>query len=167
MIWLAEQGYQVIGVELSQIACDAFFEDNKIPAKITKLEDFILYSSGNIRIFCGDFFRINQAILGKIDGIYDRAALIALPTKVRQSYSEHLIKLMTEKTVLFLITMMYDQEELQGPPFSVDQEEIIALYAAHFDINQLYSKSFEIPAYLQDKGLHYATEQVYLLTRGK
>lgn len=165
MLWLAEEGYQVIGVELSQVACSAFFKENKIPVKITETNDFIIYSSDEITIFCGDFFKLNRAILDKIDAVYDRAALIALPVETRKSYSKHLVELTQPATPIFLITTVYNQNEMRGPPFSVDKDEVITLYSAHFNIIQWYSKQFEAPAHLQAKGLLQATEQVYLLTK--
>lgn len=165
MLWLAGQGYQVIGVELSQIACSIFFKENKIPVKITETKNFTLFTGEEITIFCGDFFKLSRAILDKIDAVYDRAALIALPAEIRKSYSEYLIKLMTPASAMFLITTMYNQNEMQGPPFSVGEDEVIALYSPHFVINQLYSKPFETPAHLQAKGLLRAIEQVYLLTK--
>ncbi|CAM4493927.1 MAG: Thiopurine S-methyltransferase [Legionella sp.] len=167
MLWLVEQDYQVVGIELSQIACSAFFEENKISTKIEETNDFIWYRSDRVSIFAGDFFKLNRSILGKVDAVYDRAALIALPMDVRKSYSKHLIGLMDPAAAMFLITTAYNQNEMQGPPFSVDENEVSALYSAYFDINQLYSKPFETPAHLKDKGLLKATEQVYLLTRKK
>lgn len=165
MLWLAGQGYQVIGVELSQVACGAFFKENKIQVNITEINGFTLYRSGKISIFSGDFFKLNQAMLDKIDVVYDRAALIALPRDARKSYSEHLIELIDPATAMFLITTVYNQNEMQGPPFSVDENEVKALYSAHFNIHQLYSKQSEMPAHLQAKGLLQATEQVYTLVR--
>lgn len=165
MLWLASQGYRVIGVEVSQLACHAFFKDNKIPFNIREIKDFTLYNSDQITIFAGDFFKLNQAILDKIDAVYDRAALIALPIDVRKSYSEHLIKLMPPATAMFLITMVYPQNQMQGPPFSVDEQEVKALYSAHFKIEQIYSQQAEVPPHLQAKGLAQATEQVYSLIR--
>lgn len=165
MLWLAGQGYQVIGVELSQVACSTFFKENRIPVKITEINDFILYKSDEITIFSGDFFKLKQAIIGKIDAVYDRAALVALPVDARKSYSEHLIELMDHETAMFLITTTYDQNEMQGPPFSVDESEVTKLYNIHFEINQLYSKQFEVPVHLQAKGLFQATEQAYSLTK--
>lgn len=165
MLWLAGQGYQVIGIEFSQVACDAFFKENKIPVKITKTNDLILYSSDEISIFCGDFFKLERAILGKIDAVYDRAALVALPNDARKSYAEHLIELMAPATQMFLITTMYNQNEMEGPPFSVDEDEVVALFSTHFDINQLYNKQFEIPTHLQTRGLLQAAEQAYFLTK--
>ena len=166
MLWLVNQGYKVVGIELSQIACTAFFKEFNIPVKITDLNDFIVYSSDEITIFSGDFFKLSTSVLGKIDAVYDRAALIALPEDIRKSYSEHLIKLMTPTTSMFLITTKYNQNEMQGPPFSLDKAEVTALYGANFDINQLYSNKLpEVPPHLQAKGLVQAKEQVYTLTR--
>jgi thiopurine S-methyltransferase len=165
MLWLAGQGYQVIGVEFSQIACDSFFTDNKIAAKITKLDDFIVYKSREITLFCGDFFKLNCAMLEEIDAVYDRAALIALPVETRKLYSKGLIELMTPSTKMFLITMAYDEKQMQGPPFSVDEKEVIALYSDNFEVKQLANKPFEVPDHLKNKGLSQANEQVYLLTR--
>lgn len=165
MLWLAGQGYQVIGVELSKMACGAFFEENQISVKITELDDFTLYSGREITIFCGDFFKLNRVIIDKIDAVYDRAALIALPEDMRPSYAKHLVELMIPTTAMILITMLYDQNAMQGPPFSVDENEVAALYGAHFDIKPLCRKQFEAPDHLKDKGLLQATEQVYSLMR--
>lgn len=165
MLWLAGQGYQVIGIEFSQVACDAFFKENKISVKTTKINDLVLYDSDEFSIFCGDFFKLDRAILGNIDAVYDRAALVALPKEARKSYAEHLIELMTPATAMFLITTMYNQNEMEGPPFSVNEDEVAALFSAHFDINQLYNKAFEVPDHLQIRGLLQATEHAYFLTR--
>lgn len=167
MIWLMEQGYQVVGVEFSEIACRTFFEENKIAVKLTKITNFVSYQSDAISIFCGDLFKLDRKILGKIDAIYDRAALIALPKEVRKTYSKYLVELTPLAAVMFLITTVYDQNEMQGPPFSVNEDEVIALYSARFEIHQVYSKQFEVPLHLQKKGLTCPTEQAYRLSRKK
>ena len=63
MLWLANQGYRVVGVECSPLACDTFFKENKIPVTKRPMEDFILYSSDDITIFCGDFIRLIEQFL--------------------------------------------------------------------------------------------------------
>jgi thiopurine S-methyltransferase len=167
MLWLASQGYQVVGVELSSIACSAFFNEHKIPVKIREIDGFILYISEDVTLFSGDFFKLNNEILGEINAVYDRAALIALPENTRKSYARHLTQLMVSGTTMLLITTTYNQNEMQGPPFSVDEQEIRALYGAHFAINPLYRKQFDVPPHLQSKGLLQATENAFLLVRSK
>ncbi len=166
MLWLAEQGYKVVGVELSEIACEAFFKDNRMVAKIVTSEGFTIFESGNITLFAGDFFQLRKECLGNIDVVYDRAALIALPAELRRRYSASLSSLLGVDTQIFLIVTSYDQCEMEGPPFSVDKQEVRALYKERFDIERLYSQPIrEIPAHLLDKGLSNATEQVYHLMK--
>jgi len=149
ILWLAGQGYKVIGVELSQSACKAFFKENKISVKIKESSDFVAYMSDEITLLSGDFFSLDKNTLGKVDAVYDRAALIALPSELRQLYSRHMIELFDEDTKGLLITTSYDETQMQGPPFSIGEKEVNALYGAHLDIKQVYSKPVnEIPMHL-------------------
>lgn len=65
MLWLAKQGYQVIGVELSPIAVKAFFKENRLQPAKQRLADFTLWRHGNISILCGDYFSLSPIQLGK------------------------------------------------------------------------------------------------------
>ncbi|WP_133127748.1 thiopurine S-methyltransferase [Legionella nagasakiensis] len=166
MIWLVNQGYKVIGVELSEQACKTFFNEHKIRYKMTEMYDFSVYNSDEITLFGGDFFKLNKMLLGKIDAIYDRAALIALPQELRKLYSEQLAKLLEPDSKVLLVTTFYDQNEMQGPPFSVNEIEVDELFKNNFDITQAYSKAVkDIPEHLKAKGLKHANEQVYSLVK--
>ncbi|GGI78389.1 thiopurine S-methyltransferase [Legionella impletisoli] len=168
MIWLAGQGYKVIGVELSEQACKAFFNDNKIRFKVSERNDFVVYMSDEITLFAGDFFNFNKNLLGKVEAVYDRAALIALPRELRKLYSEQLDKLLAPDTEILLITTSYDQKEMQGPPFSVNEIEVNELFKTNFDMTQIYNKVVkDIPEHLKIKGLKHAIEQVYSLVKKK
>ncbi len=166
MIWLAGQGYKVVGVELSEQACKAFFNENKICFKVTEVNGFLAYSSDQITLFAGDFFKLNKTLLDKIDAVYDRAALIALPRELRKHYSEQLSKLLDPDSKVLLITTSYEQTEMQGPPFSVNEIEVNERFKNNFDITQVYSKEVkDIPEHLKVKGLKHAIEQVYSLVK--
>lgn len=41
MIWLLEQGYKVIGIELSSIACESFFNEHHLSYTVTRDDEFI------------------------------------------------------------------------------------------------------------------------------
>jgi len=165
MIWLANQGYHVVGVELSTIACDAFYQEHNIPVDMMRTGDFMVYKSDQITLFAGDFFKLTKAMLGKIDAVYDRAALIALPHELRMRYVAYLLKLINRNTVIFLITTAYDQNEMKGPPFSVDEDEVAKLYSGRFNVKQVYNKQLQvIPQHLQAKGLVQANEHAYYLS---
>ena len=93
MIWLAQQGYHVVGVELSELAAHAFLEENQLTAtrKDIQLEghSFVVFTCEalSIELYIGDFFKFN---ISDFDGIYDRAALIALPESMRSEYVQRL-----------------------------------------------------------------------------
>ena len=65
-------------------------------------DKFKLYSYNNIEIFVGDFFDLSTEILGDVDFIYDRAALVALPEYMRKMYVEHLLNNSKEVEALLL-----------------------------------------------------------------
>jgi len=165
MIWLAGQGLKLVGVELSPLACEAFFKENRMPFQIKKTDDFIIYSNPDIILLAGDFFKLTQQIIGHIDAIYDRAALIALPADLRQSYTSHLAQFFTEKTRMLLITSTYDQSQMPGPPFSVDEQEVKTLFNPFCTIKRLYEKPInDLPEHLRARGLLAATEMAYEMT---
>ena len=76
--WLLAQGLQVVGAELSQIAIEDLFRQLQLTPNITKKNDMTHFSAGKIDIFVVDIFNLTPQVLGKVDMIYDRAALVAL-----------------------------------------------------------------------------------------
>lgn len=162
MLWLLQQGYQVIACELDPIACEAFFQENQLEYTTKQLENFTVFSGNNITLFQGDFFQLNKKLLGAIDAIYDRAALVALPESMRIDYSKNIIELSETNTQMLLITMGYDQHTMAGPPFSVIPEEVKKLYQKNFEIEILSDKKLdEVPEHFQPKGLEAAWEYIF------
>ena len=86
MKYLIDRGFHVVGVELSSLAIDRFFNENRIKHKVSKVEDFDLYQGKNIDIYCGDFFKLKRHYLDEVSYIYDRAALIALNPDLQKKY---------------------------------------------------------------------------------
>lgn len=132
MIWLEKQGFEVIGVELSPVAVEAFFHENRLTPIKRRVGKFTLWKHGSISILCGDYFSLKESDLGRIDAVYDRAALTALPEDIRKHYVAHL-KLIAPAADIFLLTVEDFKGELcqQGP--CVD-EEINSLYSDEFII---------------------------------
>ena len=140
--WLLSEGYQVVGVELSEIAIEQLFQELGVTPEISKSGSLIHYQAANIDLFVGDFFEISPLILGHVDAVYDRAALIALPPETRAQYTSHLIKI-TENAPQLLICIEYDQSEMNGPPFSLVPSEIEQHYTAHYDLRLLESSKID------------------------
>jgi len=128
MLWLASQGHRVIGVELSEIAAQEFFAEQSVQPNVKQCGNFVSYSANNVTILCGDFFDLSTADLDGVAAVFDRAALIALPKKMRQRYAEHLRKLSPDGCQLLLVGMEYDEAALSGPPFNVPWAEISTLF---------------------------------------
>lgn len=106
----------------------------------------------------GDIFALSAEILGEVDAVYDRAALVALPETLRQQYTAHLIQL-THRAPQLLICYEYDQGVMSGPPFSVNDEEVKQHYAAPYHISLLDSVAVEGGL----RGQCDAVEDVWLL----
>ena len=134
MIWLAGQGCEVIGVELSPIAVKAFFEGNNLQATKRRMGEFTRWQHGNITILCGDYFSLKKADLGHIDTVYDRAALTALPEAVRKLYVAHLHRIIAKTTDVFLLTIEDGTEHAVPQQSDQIDEELISLYANEFEI---------------------------------
>ncbi|MFV8783648.1 thiopurine S-methyltransferase [Microbulbifer sp. SA54] len=129
--WLLAQGYRVAGAELSEMAVQQLFEELALTPEVTEEGALKHYRSEGLDIFVGDIFQLRHETLGPVDAIYDRAALVALPQPMRQQYAVHLQEL-TGTTPQLLISFDYDQSQLPGPPFCVDDEEVQRLYGAGY-----------------------------------
>ena len=129
IIFLADKGHKIHAVELSELAIKDFFNENSIEFQISETPDFKVYSATNdkngrsldITFFQGDFFKYNET---DIDVVYDRASIVALPIEMRIDYRKHCCELLKNDSKWFLITFEYNQEKMDGPPFSVTPEEI-------------------------------------------
>jgi thiopurine S-methyltransferase len=165
MLWLLEQGYRVTGVEISRVAVEAFFSENRLEPLTEPAGRFTRWRHQGLDILCGDFFDLDRTMLGNLDAIYDRAALIAMPPAMRPRYAAHLAGLAGRETRQLLITLEYNQQEMTGPPFSVPQDEVNRLYGENCSIECLASIDvLEENAKFRDSGLTLLREQVYCLT---
>ncbi|MDC0390645.1 thiopurine S-methyltransferase [Candidatus Thioglobus sp.] len=137
MIYLAQQGYKVIGVELSALAADQFFTDNKIEYQVSQEQYFEVYMSENITIYSGDFFELTKLHLTAAVAVYDRAALIALPAGLRVKYAQHLYSIIGKGCRMLLLTLNYPQSKISGPPYAVNKDEVVSLYNDGFECQLL------------------------------
>jgi thiopurine S-methyltransferase len=137
MLWLAGQGYRVLGVELSPLAVEGFFEENGLTPEIEQSRTFRRYRCGEIEIFCGDFFDLQSDDLAEVVAVYDRASLIALPPEMRMQYAAKLHALLPGGLPILLITLDYPQDERQGPPFAVSTAEVHKLYTGRWQVGEL------------------------------
>jgi thiopurine S-methyltransferase len=166
MFWLLEQGFAVTGIEISPIAVEAFFTENRLAPVVTREDRCIRWKTETLEILCGDFFELQQADIGTCDGVYDRAALIALPPAMRPGYVNHLCGLLQRHVRGLLLTLDYDQSEMQGPPFSVSDEELSRLFADACTLQRLGRTDIlrSQPRFME-RGLTRLSEQAWRVDR--
>jgi thiopurine S-methyltransferase len=156
--WLLSNGYRVAGAELSQLAIEQLFMELGLQPETSPVGEVEQWSANNLDIFVGDIFALSRKMLGQVDAIYDRAALVAFPEEMRDRYAAHLTEI-TGKAPQLLICYDYDQSLMEGPPFSVTSEEVKQHYAGKYDVRLMAST--EVPGGL--KGKCAAKENVWLL----
>ena len=112
MKWLADQGNQVIGVELSALAVEAFFDEQALTYSSRDAEPHVYQSTDqSITIYCGDYFELQ---IPRCDAHYDRGALIAMPAELRAAYAAHTSALLEPSAEQLIITLEYDQSVAKG-----------------------------------------------------
>jgi thiopurine S-methyltransferase len=162
--WLAEQGFQVVGVELSAIAIQSYFSEQGLNYEQLESGPFVAYVSGNIRLLEGSFFDLQREDLADCSLVYDRAALIALEEPVRARYTDWMQSIMGDKADMLLVTLDYDQSEMNGPPFSVSTDEVVRHYGQAFQVHtMLQTEIVDDSPRWRSKGLSSLVESVYQL----
>ena len=136
MPWLAARGHRVLGIELSQQAVDAFFAEHGLVPQVHESRYGRHHVAGAIEIVCGDVFDLDAQALADCSAVFDRAALIALPPDLRRRYARTCALLPAGCRGL-LVTLEYPQHEKDGPPFSVVENEVRALYGSDWRIERL------------------------------
>jgi thiopurine S-methyltransferase len=127
----------VLGVELSQLAVEQFFDEHGLTPTIRESSHGQHYSAGAIELIRGDAFALDGTILADCAGVHDRAALIALPPALRQRYATELYARLPRGCRGLLVTLEYPQLEKNGPPFSVPEEEVRSLYGRDWRLEVL------------------------------
>jgi thiopurine S-methyltransferase len=165
LLWLREQGCMVQGVEISPLAVDAFFSENDLQPEITEQGDYRIATIAGLQLYCGDFFKLTAADVKGISAVFDRAAMIAMPAEMRQSYCRHLQTITNKQVPILLVTLEYPEGEMQGPPFSVTEEEINDCYAENYTVLVLETEDILADNdFFKERGLTRLQERVYLLT---
>lgn len=167
--WFAEQGSEVIGVEMNEQAVQQFFDEQGWVYQTEYLSPLpiTVYQHDALSIYCGDFFVLSPSRIKSVDVIYDRAALVALPPTLRQRYVKQLLSFLALDGKLLLITITFDTPtQNKQPPYSLASHEVISLFSAYCHVTQLQEEALsELPAYLAHRQMTNVRRAIYLLTK--
>jgi thiopurine S-methyltransferase len=134
--WLLSQGASVVGAELSEVAVTQLFEELGEAPSISQTPTGKIFHKENLTVFVGDIFKLTANDIGAVTGVYDRAALVALPDAMRSLYASHIVEI-TESAPQLIVSFEYDQSRMPGPPFSVNEATVESLYGDTYVITRL------------------------------
>lgn len=168
MLWVVDQGFDVIGVELAEIAVKQFFAENNLQATVSLNPTnprLICYQTDikdrHLKIWVGDIFDLSANDLGQIDAIYDRGALVALPDNMRLRYTQQIMALSLCANQL-LLSFSYDGEKRRDdnhhnlPPFLVTQSQLEQYYAQYYEITLVAKEKADYVSTAGDSGYRLA-----------
>lgn len=159
--WLAEEGHQVVGVELVLDAIRGYFEDRDLDltAAKTSLGGRDAYVADRVTLVHADMLTVTPEELGAFDAIYDRAALVALEPSTRARYVAACRALLRASAPTLLISFSYDAD-LSGPPWSIDEAEVRELFSGR-DVTVLDRRRGLSSARLTAAGVPSVEETAY------
>lgn len=161
MWWLHECGLEVLGVDLSPIAGREFLNAHRLDFTESRDSRYSVLESSGFRLLAGDFFALEAADLAGVAAVYDRAALVALPAPMRRRYARRLSALV--EAPILLISMVYPEHEIDGPPFSVPESEVRELFGDRRRVRHLAEEDIIERSSLRKRGLTRLHEHTYLI----
>ena len=164
LCWLTKKTKKVIGIELVKKAVQDFFAENNIAYLVQQEETFQKFTSKSIEIYLGDFFELKPEDTPPFKAIYDRASIIALEELDRRKYVNHLIPFLDPAGRILLITLEYNQNQMEGPPYSVPGEEIESLFSPLGSLKLLETCDV-LDDRFRKKGLTQLLEHVFLIEK--
>lgn len=118
VVFLAEAGYESVGVDLSATAVQRATATHPGHAS---------------RFVLGDLFALPEAWKGSFDFIFEHTCLCALPPQLRLAYAETVGQLLRPGGLL--VGVWFIEPEMDpgesGPPFGISLEELSALFPLH------------------------------------
>ncbi len=123
MKWLYDRGHSVVGIEVADQAIEEFFTESKLEftkEKVDKVDGTLYKSSdGRIRLYACDFYKFSSEVENGMQGIWDRASLVAINKKDREKYM-NILRSVTSKDCRYLLEVFdYDPTVINGPPHTI------------------------------------------------
>ena len=169
LVWLRDQGHEVIGCEFVASAVHDFLREQNLAARTEHRGEgdsrYACHQTPGLSVLQGDALNLDAAHLGgPVDVVFDRAALVALDPACRRRYVDGLVRLLRPGGHILLIAFAYDQSRVDGPPWSVDADTIERLFGDRFSIETLAVRAEEGNPRFQAAGVPEMEERCCWLT---
>lgn len=159
---LASRGFAVTGCELVEQAVREFFRERNVEATETAITGGVAFDGAGVRIVRGDVF--DFVCERPFDTAFDRAALIAMSPAQREAYVAKVLSVLRPGARVLLVAMEHDVG--QGPPFSVTESEVRALYERECSVTLLEREDVtKDNQRFVDRGATFVYEAAYLIER--
>jgi thiopurine S-methyltransferase len=166
MLFLVEQGLNVVGVEVSPMACRAFFNEAGLTFIERQEGEVLVFEGESVTLYCTDLFHLKPEDIPRIDGCYDRACLIAMEKPQRVRYVRWLSDMLCSGAASLMLAVEYPSGEKNGPPFSVPKLEVNTLYGGGFECTELHREDIlETSPKYREWGVTELIETAYLIRR--
>lgn len=167
MIWLLQQGMIVYGIDISELAIEAFIAEHQLNLKKEVKANHISYANDKITLIAGDYFQLNKESLPCFDAVYDRGALVALPEKLRPAYLNLYLSCLKPEGRVFLKTVYYEDEGIEGPPYAIRDKAVYEYYASCRQITCLMRRLRYLDARdsLYKRGLKTQTDTAWVIKK--
>jgi thiopurine S-methyltransferase len=134
MAYLVTKAKDVVGVEAIEIALQEFSQEHPyLNIKMAGTKDgYTRFEGDKIVLLKGDYFALDDTkIAGRVDAIWDRGSMVAIPLEMREKYVEVIGKLIAPGGRIMLVSLERRGEEeamKRGPPFSLTEEVVRGLF---------------------------------------
>ena len=162
LIWFRDRAAHVVGIELVSKAIEQFFQEHNLSYRKTADGR---YEAEGITIFNRNIFEMTPAEIGRVDLVYDRAALVALPEDLRQLYRQKIDEFMHIGSKCLLITLEFQPYLGATPPFSITPEEVQSYYSDRYIIDHVEKQEQPEHRMVQKFNLDFLKEHGFFLTK--
>lgn len=159
MTFLRERGLDVVGVEGVSQAVEAYFTERGVSPTETSRGGTRWLSHDGVAVAVADYFDVQ---VDPCDAVYDRGALVAVEPSLRARYVDKTLSLLHRPATLLVVGFAYDQREMAGPPFSLSEADVRALFGPHGEVTLLSTRDAlaENPRF-RDRGATAIEESVF------
>jgi thiopurine S-methyltransferase len=167
MDFLADAGHPVLGIELSKIAIQGWFDHRKVNPTRHQQGPFTCWRHRQTEIWCGDIFDLTRLQLKNIRLVYDCASLSAFPADIRPNYVRHFQQNLPATSQILLITTESPDDLRIDSSHHIDSE-VQSLYEGYYHIELLHGQKRFCQDPEQPDAAHTEMEEkVYLMTNDR
>ena len=139
MLYLADKGHQVIGVDITEAPIHQFFNEHNLKYVSEKQGLVTKYQAldKDITLYRGDMYQMDSTTIGKVDAVWDSGAFISSNPSQREEYIKAMVNLLKPTSKYLLNTFHYVSSTWNEVPYSITDNEIESYFGDYFSLEPL------------------------------